>query len=71
MTRKELEALLSPHYSECGIKKLLSSETDIVLKIAYRLEKYHGVPLGIWGKENRGKLLAFLGERKRRKNDNN
>ncbi len=68
MDRKKLKAILLKYYSKDGVSSILSSRIGIKIQIAGELWEKYQIPPNIWGKNNRSKLLIFLGEKERRKN---
>ena len=64
MNRKELKEILSIYYGKNGIDSILSSRIGIKVQVAGELWEKYQIPPNIWGKNNRSKLLKFLGENK-------
>ncbi len=70
MNRKKLKKILLSYYSKDGVGSILSSRIGIKVQIAGELWEKHQIPPNIWGKNNRNKLLKFLGEKERIENEN-
>ncbi|EIW2395969.1 hypothetical protein MBZ63_001525, partial [Campylobacter coli] len=52
-----------------GVGSILSSRIGIKVQIAGELWEKYQIPPNIWGKNNRNKLLMFLGESERIENE--
>ena len=70
MNRKKLKKILLSYYSKDGVGSILSSRIVIKVQIAGELWEKHQIHPNIWGKNNRTKLLKFLGEKERIENEN-
>lgn len=69
MDRKKLKTILLSYYSKDGVSSILSSRIGIRIQIAGELWEKYQIPPNIWGKNNRNKLLMFLGEKERIENE--
>lgn len=69
MDRKKLKKILLNYYSKDGVGSILSSRIGIKVQIAGELWEKYQIPPNIWGKNNRNKLLMFLGESERIENE--
>lgn len=66
MNRKKLKKILLNYYSKDGVSSILSSRIGIKVYIAGELWEKYQIPPNIWGKNNRNKLLKFLGENQKK-----